>query len=236
MRHRGLQHGCGIGEPRRLQNDAAKDRAAVVEVAQQLFERVDEVAAQGAAQATALQQYDAVADRFDQQMVEADFAEFVDDHRGFGERRVAEQAVEQGGLASAEEAGEHRQGNGVRRAQRARRVGHFACELWSAGVTTMGGGCGAGFLGFGFGAVPSPDAAAVADPPSLAASLRALGFAFGAASSADDAAAVDDTPSLPSSLAASFAAGDLGLAATFFFSGFDSVAACAPGAGGLVPV
>src|SRR5262245_56415880 len=171
-------------------------------------------------------------------MVEADFAEFVDDHRGFGERGVAEQAVEQGGLAGAEEAGEHRQRNGFGRAWRARRVGHFACELWSAGVTTMGGGFGfgAGFLGFGFGAVPSPDAAAVADPPSLAASLRALGFAFGTASSADDAAAVDDTPSLPSSLAASFAAGDLGLAAAFFFSGFDSVAACAPGAGGLVPV
>jgi hypothetical protein len=45
-------------------------------------------------QATALQQYDAVADRLDQQMVEADFAEFVDDHRGFGERGVAQQAVE----------------------------------------------------------------------------------------------------------------------------------------------
>jgi hypothetical protein len=91
-------------------------------------------------------------------------------------------------------------------------------------------------LGFGFGAVPSPDAAAVADPPSLAASLRALGFAFGAASSAEDAAAVDDAPSWPPSLVASFAAGDLDFAAAFFFSGFDSVAACAPGAGGLVPV
>jgi len=28
-------------------------------------------------------------------MVEADFAEFVDDHRRFGERGVAQQAVEQ---------------------------------------------------------------------------------------------------------------------------------------------
>src|SRR5262252_1835660 len=126
----------------------------------------------------------------------------------------------------------------------------------------IGGGLGAGFLGFGLGAVPSPDAAAVADPPSLAASLRALAFGFGAASSV---AADDDAPSLAPSLAPSFAAGDLGfgfgaarevaalvgdasylsfavglIAAAFFFSGFfssfDSVASCAPGAGGLVPV
>ena len=66
-----------------------KADAAVVEVAQQLFERVDEVAAQGAAQAAALQQHDAVVDRLDQQMVEADLAELVDDHGGLGERRVA---------------------------------------------------------------------------------------------------------------------------------------------------
>src|SRR5262249_41544679 len=96
---------------------------------------------------------------------------------------------------------------------------------------------------------------AVADPPSLAASLRALGFGFGAAFSVEDAAAVADAPSLPPS----FAADDLGfgfgaareaaalvvdasslavglIGTVFFFSGFDSVAACAPGAGGLVPV
>src|SRR5262245_15797819 len=121
----------------------------------------------------------------------------------------------------------------------------------------IGGGFGAGFLGFG--AVPSPDA--VADPPSLAASLRALGFGFGAASSAEDAAAADDAPSLAPSFAPSLAADDLGFgfgaareaaalagdasslsfavgltAAAFFFSGFDSVAVCAPAAGGLVPV
>src|SRR5262249_39338914 len=144
-------------------------------------------------------------------MVEADFAEFVDDHRGFGERGVAEQAVEQRGLARAQEAGEHRPRKRVCPGQRERRVGHVGCALWSAGVTTMGGGFGAGFLGFGFGAVPSPDAAA--DPPSLAASLAPsfaagdLGFAFGAAR--DVAALVGDASSL------SFAVGLT--AAAFFF-------------------
>src|SRR5262245_32000175 len=145
------------------------------------------------------------------------------------------------------------------------RGGHFTCELWSAaGVTTIGGGVGAGFLGFGFGAVASSEAAAAADAPSLAASLRALGFGLGAAVSPDDAAAVD-APSLPASLAPSLTpslaavaffgfgaareagvlvvdASSLSLAAAglitavFFFSGFDSVDACDPGAGGLVPV
>src|SRR5262245_60591266 len=149
----------------------------------------------------------------------------------------------------------------VRPAQR--RVGHFTCELWSAaGVMTIGGGLGAGFLGFG--AVVSSEEAAAAAAPSLAASLRTLGFGFGAAVSPDDAAAVD-APSLPASLAPSFApslaavaffgfgaareagalvvdASSLSLAAAglitavFFFSGFDSVDACDPGAGGLVPV
>src|SRR5262249_20685792 len=130
----------------------------------------------------------------------------------------------------------------------------------AAGVMTIGGGLGAGFLGFGFGAVASSEEAAVADAPSLAASLRALGFGLGAAASPDDAAAAD-APSLPASLVPSLATDDLGfgfgaareavalvvdasflslavglIVTVFFFSGFDSVNACAPGAGGLVPV
>ena len=55
-------------------------------------------------------------------MVEADLAELVDQHGGAGERRVFEQAVEQAGLAGAEEPGEHREGQ--RRAGPAR-VGRY---------------------------------------------------------------------------------------------------------------
>jgi hypothetical protein len=46
-------------------------------------------------------------------MLEADLAELVDDHGGFGER--AHEAVEQRGLAGAEEA-EHRHWDGFGRA------------------------------------------------------------------------------------------------------------------------
>ena len=88
---------------------------------------VDEIAAQGAAQAAALQQHHAVVDRFDQQMIETDLAELVDDHGGLGERRVAQQPVEQRGLAGAEEAGEHAQRNGLGRTLRARCAGCGHC-------------------------------------------------------------------------------------------------------------
>ena len=115
MRHRGLQHRRRVGEPGRLQDDAAEARAAVVEIAQKLFQRVDQVAAKRAAQTTALKQDDTVPNLPNQQMVEADFAEFIDDDGGLGERRIADQAVEQRGFAGAEEAGQHREGKGFGR-------------------------------------------------------------------------------------------------------------------------
>jgi hypothetical protein len=43
-------------------------------------------------------------------VVDPDLAEFVDDDRSVAEHRVLEQAVEQSGLAGAEEAGDHRDG------------------------------------------------------------------------------------------------------------------------------
>src|SRR5262245_25655807 len=46
-------------------------------------------------------------------MVEPDLAELVDDDDGAGERFVLQQAVEQRGLAGAEEAGQHGEGNGL---------------------------------------------------------------------------------------------------------------------------
>src|SRR4029453_11666301 len=99
---------------------------------------------------------------------------------------------------------------------------YLVCELCSiAGVIAMGGGFGSGFLAFGFTAGPSP--AAAADMLSWAASLGAapLGFGFSAGVVA----------------AASLSLAAAGLIVTvFFFSGFGSLVACDPGAGGLVPV
>ena len=133
-------------------------------------------------------------------------------------------------------------------------VTYLICKLYSAaGVIVIGGGLGV--LGFGFAGVPSPEAAAVAEPPSFVFSLgaAALGFRFVAPESLG--AAIETALSLPPSLSAvalrfgfaaggsdalaalslSFAAAGLA-AALFFFSGLDSLVACALGAGGLVPV
>src|SRR5262245_21855549 len=46
-------------------------------------------------------------------MIQPDLAELVDDDDGAGERFVLQQAVEQRGLAGAEEAGQHSEGNGL---------------------------------------------------------------------------------------------------------------------------
>jgi hypothetical protein len=43
-------------------------------------------------------------------VVDADLAELVDDHRRVAEGRPAQQVVEQGRLAAAEEAGQHQDG------------------------------------------------------------------------------------------------------------------------------
>ena len=110
MRHGGVQHRRRIGEAGGFQQHAAEAAAPVVEIAQQRLQRVDQIAAHGAAQAARLQQHHVVADIFHQQVVEADLAEFVDDDGGVGERRLFEQAVEQRGLAGAEKAGEHGRG------------------------------------------------------------------------------------------------------------------------------
>ena len=97
-----------IGEPRGLDHHPAERvDAAVVAAAQEIFERRDQVAAHGAAQAAGAEQDHPLIDRLDQQVVEPDLAELVDDHHRVGERRIAEEAVQQRGLARAEEAREH---------------------------------------------------------------------------------------------------------------------------------
>ena len=109
MRHCGLQHRRRVGEPGCFQDHAAEAGAAIVEVAQKLLQGVDQITPQRAAQTTALKQDDTVPNLPNQQVVEADFAEFIDDDGGLCERRIADQAVEQRGLAGAEEAGQHRE-------------------------------------------------------------------------------------------------------------------------------
>ena len=67
-----------------------------------------------AAQAAAVDHAHAVARRLDQHVVDADFAEFVDDHRGAREGVRLEQAIDQRGLAAAEKAGDQEDRNAWR--------------------------------------------------------------------------------------------------------------------------
>ncbi len=87
VRHRGLQHRRGIGEAGRLQDHAAERCAAVVEIAQQLLQRIDEVAAQVQHRQPLCSSTTPSLIALDQQVVEADLAELVDDDGGLGERR-----------------------------------------------------------------------------------------------------------------------------------------------------
>src|SRR5216683_7555975 len=66
-------------------------------------------------------------------MIEADLAELVDDHGGLGQRRVMDQAVEQRGLAGAEKARQHGEGDGFGRPLRPRwpAVCHLFCVTCS---------------------------------------------------------------------------------------------------------
>src|SRR5262249_19044508 len=84
----------------------------------------------------------------------------------------------------------------ARRACRA----YLARELCStAGAIVIGTGFDSGFLGFGFAGVPSPEAAAVAEPV-LSFGAATLGFRFGAPASLG--AAVEAALSLAASFSA----------------------------------
>ena len=75
--------------------------------AEQLADRIRQIAPDGAAHAAALQDHRLGVERLQQQMVEPDLAELVDQHRGARELRRAQQPVEERGLAAAEKPGDH---------------------------------------------------------------------------------------------------------------------------------
>jgi hypothetical protein len=72
----------------------------------EIGDRLRKIAADRAADAAALQQHCRVAERLDEEMVDADLAELVDQDCGIMKSWRCEQAAQQGGLAAAEEAGE----------------------------------------------------------------------------------------------------------------------------------
>ena len=95
--HQGLQDWRRIGEPRGLDHQGPKGRhlasyPLLIEPAQGL----DQITANAAAEAAAVQQHRLLVDSFHQQVIQADLAELVDDHRGLRHGRVGQQMSQQG--------------------------------------------------------------------------------------------------------------------------------------------
>jgi hypothetical protein len=103
----GLRHRRGVGEPGGLDDDG-------VELSFSSHEPVDDahqVAAHGAADAAVVHLEHFLVGVDDELVVDADLAEFVDDDGEFLAVRLGQNAVEQRGLAGAEIAGEHGDGD-----------------------------------------------------------------------------------------------------------------------------
>ena len=111
-----LQHRLGedrVGDGRRvgqaggLDGDAPEGRdLAPRALGEQASQRALQISTNGAAQAAAVHQQDAFLGMLDQVMVEADFAELVDQDGRVAQGRRPEQPGQQGRLAAAEKAGD----------------------------------------------------------------------------------------------------------------------------------
>ena len=107
VRHQAMEEGNGIGKAGRLHHDPARP---VLFAPGQRPHRLHQIIARRAAEAAIGEEADVVcADGVGEDgIVDADLAEFVDDHRGPRHCRLPEQCGNQRGLAAAEEAGDDR--------------------------------------------------------------------------------------------------------------------------------
>jgi len=104
--HQSVQDGCRIGEAGSLDQHPVVGDLTGLAPALQVKEGGDQVAAHGAAQAAGGQREQGLLAAGDQFVVQADFAELVDDDRGAREGGVTQDARDQRGLATAEKAGD----------------------------------------------------------------------------------------------------------------------------------
>ena len=103
VHEKGLRHRTGIGHAGGLDDDVVE----LVLAPHQAPEDADQVATHGAADAAVVHLEDLFVGLHHQLVVDADLAVFVLDHRDALAVLLAEDAVEQGGLARAEKTGEH---------------------------------------------------------------------------------------------------------------------------------
>ena len=102
----GLRHRRRVGQAGGLDDDGVELALAP----HQALDDADQVAAHGAADAAVVHLEHFLVGADDQLVVDADLAELVDDHGVFLAVRLGQDAVEQGGLAGAEIAGQHGDG------------------------------------------------------------------------------------------------------------------------------
>lgn len=115
--HQGVDDPGRIGQSGGFDHDSIEPRLFPDLVAPaRIPERLDQVAAEGSAQAaTAHLDQVVVGDPTHQEMIEPDPAELVDDDSGAGEGRLADQLIEHRGLAAAQRAGQQGQRRQFRR-------------------------------------------------------------------------------------------------------------------------
>jgi hypothetical protein len=98
-----------VGDAGRLDQHAAEGRdLAAARAPEQRAQGRLQVAAERATHAARRQQRRLAFDPLEQEVVEPDLAQLVHDHRAVAHPRLAQQVAQDGGLAAAEEAGDHR--------------------------------------------------------------------------------------------------------------------------------
>ncbi len=85
---------------------------------QQILQRGDEIAANGAADAARTHHDHVAVDFLDEQMIEPDIAKFIDQHERVGEFGRGQQTIEQRRLAGAQKPRQHGEGQRRRRTPR----------------------------------------------------------------------------------------------------------------------
>jgi hypothetical protein len=110
--HEASDDGQWVGETGRLDRHTPERRQRARQPLHvQLLESIDELALDGTADASGLEQYGARVQRTDDQMIDRDFTELVDQDSRRLHLLACQQMVEQRGFAAAEEAGDERDRN-----------------------------------------------------------------------------------------------------------------------------
>ena len=107
--HQGVQDRRRIGQTGGFNHHPAKWRDfSAITFHRQVTQGIHQIAAHGTAQTAGGQQDGVLVGRFNQAVIQANFTELIDDHRRIRQIGMLQQAIEQGGFAATQKAGDHR--------------------------------------------------------------------------------------------------------------------------------